>query len=106
MAQELHLKVKMCCLKCEEIVVEAIREVPGKQFTLQTSSSSYICYNECTAAPCQVAINVVVDEVEDFTVPLIPCTNLLVQTVAPVNPPNHPIMSVVTNLSDVGAADG
>lgn len=37
MAQELHLKVKMCCVKCEEIVVEAIREVPGKQFTLQTS---------------------------------------------------------------------
>ena len=80
MAQELHLKVKMCCLKCEEIVVEAIREVPGKQFTLQTSSSSYICCNECTAAPCEVAINVVVDEViEDFTVPLLPCTNLLVQ---------------------------
>jgi hypothetical protein len=26
---ELHLKVKMCCVKCEEIVVEAIREVPG-----------------------------------------------------------------------------
>ena len=44
MAQELHLKVKMCCVKCEEIVVEAIREVPGKKFTLQTSSSSIYIY--------------------------------------------------------------
>lgn len=52
MAQELHLKVKMCCLKCEEIAVEAIREVPGKHFPLQISSS-YIHIYAAMSAPRQ-----------------------------------------------------
>ena len=28
--QEMELKMKICCLKCEEKVIEELRDVPGR----------------------------------------------------------------------------